>query len=272
MQIFCLFLTIPLLNSVPANAFSIQSAISISNRQSTLALLMSSGKGFGENSNPATAKKVKSTVTVPAPTMEAESEQQPSSYVSKQETPSAGQRALERMRRDREEATEAEAQKVRELMLQDKLVQETPAVIPEKVAQRMGKRMLPFVGVPLFMGMGSFVAFWYFATYKNIEFQPAAVATATVFFLVVGLLGITYSVLSASWDPDREGDLFGADEFKTNMDSIRAGLSRSRENVILRERMEDKTIKDALIKLESKEKAELKRNQSFGEKLEDELS
>ena len=49
--------------------------------------------------------------------------------------------------------------------------------------------------------------------------------------------GITYSVLSASWDDDREGSTFGADEFSKNMESLREGLSRTKENALLRERM-----------------------------------
>jgi hypothetical protein len=64
----------------------------------------------------------------------------------------------------------------------------TPAAIPEKVATRMGQRMLPFVGAPLFLAMGTFVGFWYMATYRDLEFQPALVATSTILLLVVGLL------------------------------------------------------------------------------------
>jgi len=97
--------------------------------------------------------------------------------------------------------------------------------------------MLPFVGVPLFGGMGAFVAFWYFATYKNYEFQPALVAFSTIAILVVGLLGITYSVMSASWDVEEEGSVLGFEEFGKNLGSIRDGLKRTRENAILREKM-----------------------------------
>ena len=100
----------------------------------------------------------------------------------------AGQRALNELRRQRAEQKDEELRKIRELLVADQQLQQTPAAIPEKVAQRMGQRMLPFVGIPLFLGMGSFVAFWYLATYKNMEFQPSMVATTTVFILVVGLL------------------------------------------------------------------------------------
>jgi len=97
--------------------------------------------------------------------------------------------------------------------------------------------MLPFVGIPLFGSMASFVGFWYMAAYRDMEFQPAIVATVSFVFLAMGLLGITYSVLSASWDDDREGSTFGADEFSKNMESLREGLSRTKENALLRERM-----------------------------------
>jgi len=70
------------------------------------------------------------------------------------------------------------------------MLRESPeaAVIPEKVAQRMGKRMLPFVGIPLFGAMGSFVGFWYFATYRDQEFQPALVAAVSIGLLAMGLV------------------------------------------------------------------------------------
>jgi len=69
--------------------------------------------------------------------------------------------------------------------------------------------MLPFVGIPLFGSFASFIGFWYLATQKDMEFQPALVAGTSVVFLLIGLLGITYSLLSASWDDDREGSVLG---------------------------------------------------------------
>ncbi len=48
--------------------------------------------------------------------------------------------------------------------------------------------MLPFVGIPLFGVMGTFIVFWYLATYRNMEFQPALVAFSTIGILGVSLL------------------------------------------------------------------------------------
>lgn len=50
--------------------------------------------------------------------------------------------------------------------------------------------------------------------------------------------GITYSVMSASWDDEREGEGgLGVEEFKKNVGSLKEGLSRTKENAILREKM-----------------------------------
>ena len=101
----------------------------------------------------------------------------------------AGQRALAEMRRQRAEQKDAELRKVREMLQADQQVKERQgAAIPERVAQRMGQRMLPFVGIPLVGGMSCFVAFWYLATYRDMEFQPALVAFSTILILVFSLL------------------------------------------------------------------------------------
>ncbi len=101
-----------------------------------------------------------------------------------------GQKALEALRRERAEQRDAELRKVKEIKSVDEYLTRTPnaAVIPEKVAVRMGKRMLPFVGLPLIGGMGSFVAFWYLATYRDMEFQPSMVAFTTIAILALGLV------------------------------------------------------------------------------------
>lgn len=153
---------------------------------------------------------------------------------------SRGKAALDRMRREKVEQRNAELAKMKEVQDVDQMMRETgggAAVIPEKVAQRMGKRMLPFVGVPLLGGMGAFVGFWYMATYRDMEFQPVLVAGTTIALLAVGLVGITYSMMSASWDPEREGSVLGTDEFSRNIDNIKGGLKRSGENAEIREQI-----------------------------------
>ena len=144
--------------------------------------LASPKKGFGSAPEPVTKKRK---VGPASPSQEPQQLQQ---RLKKDPELNAGQKALADMRRQKAEQKDAELRKIMELKQLDQQVQDSAPAIPEKVAMRMGKRMLPFVGVPLFLSMTSFVAFWYFATYKNIEFQPGMVASVSIALLVFGLL------------------------------------------------------------------------------------
>ena len=159
---------------------------------------MASGKGFGD-SPPPSKKKSKNPqagavgVPVVASKEPEETEYNPfdkSNANTKTDT-SRGKAALDKMRREKAEERNAELQKMKDVKEVDRMMLETggeAAVIPEKVAQRMGKRMLPFVGVPLLGGMGAFVGFWYMATYRDMEFQPVLVAGTTIALLATGLV------------------------------------------------------------------------------------
>jgi len=246
----------------------------------------SAGKGFGTKNNDnekfdPTKKKTENLISINRRQLE---EDLPELSDNDYTTPSAvksnaGQMALESMRRNRAEQKDAELRKVKTLVETDQYVKESgpgAAAIPEKVAQRMGKRMLPFVGIPLFGVMGTFVTFWYLATYKDIQFQTGLVATSTIVVLLLGLLGITYSVMSASWDIDREGSLLGVDEFQKNLGNIKSGLTRSKENLLIRERMAglpELQITKAIDDLDRRDARQLQKQQqqSLDSKLEKDL-
>lgn len=281
-------LLVLVLVSIHACAFVPPTGPSLSNTQLFLAKKKGkrSGKGFGEAPAAPQNQSAKQETFVP---MSTKPEPKPMEGIPAEpntdfqiesdrtvERPGAnsinqGQVALEAMRREREEKKDAELRRVKEIRETDKLLQESAgaSAIPEKVAMRMGKRMLPFVGIPLFGSMGAFVAFWYFATYKDMEFQPGAVAVTTTVLLLSGLLGITYSIVSASWDEDREGSLLGIEEFQKNVGNIKEGLDRSKENLLLREKMAglpEAEIEAAIADLERREK---RQNQSFQSKMEE---
>jgi len=208
-----------------ANVASFQPTALVA-RRSLSHLYNSSGKGFGapppEPKRPQRSEDTKEELFVDA-------------SIAPEKT--VGEKTLMDMRRQRAEERDSELRKVKELREMDKSIIEAPAAIPERVAMRMGQRMLPFVGIPLFGGLGSFVTFWYLATYKDLQFEPLTVAVSTIGILVVGLLGITYSIFSTSWDEDREGGSLGFDEAKRNLGNVREGLGRGRENAVTRENM-----------------------------------
>jgi len=234
---------------------------------------MAKKKGFGKNV-PTTKKSAP-----PQPAVdEIEANPITESNIKKETEPSlgGGMDALARLRRAEAEKKNDELRAVRDLKQVDDYLVDNPdaAVIPEKVAMRMGKRMLPFVGIPLFGSLGSFVAFWYFATQKDQAFQPSLVAFSTIFILIIGLLGITFSVMSSSWDPDIEGSALGFDELKKNIGSLQDGFKRSRESTLLREKMAglpEEEIKSAIRNLEKQERKEAEEKMSLEEKIEKNL-
>ena len=164
---------------------------------STLSLF--AGKGFGESPPPPPPPKKRNPEQSSGSTMATKPQMEPpeeefnpfdKTQIVKTDT-SRGKAALDKMRREKAEERNAELQKMRALQETDQIMKETggeAAVIPEKVAQRMGKRMLPFVGIPLFGGIGAFVGFWYMATYRDMEFQPVLVAGTTIALLATGLV------------------------------------------------------------------------------------
>ena len=74
--------------------------------------------------------------------------------------------------------------------------------------------------------------------------------------------------MSASWDEDREGSFLGGDEFSKNVNNIKEGLSRSRDNARLRDM--NYSPQD-IAELDKSEAAKEKRRQSFYDKFGDDL-
>lgn len=230
-----------------------------------------SGKGFG-------APKVEETKSKSAVVEDSNTSIQNESAVRPEPivpTKTAGQIALEKLREGERAKKDEELRRVKKMRDIDAQVTADPnaGVIPERVAQRMTKRMLPFVGIPLFGVMGTFVTFWYLRVYKDMVFETVVVAATTIAVLVASLLGITYSVMSASWDEDKEGSFLGVEEFQSNVQSIKEGLGRSRETAVLRDRMtglSEDEIESALQDLERRDKKKEKKGMSFQQKLEQE--
>jgi hypothetical protein len=78
--------------------------------------------------------------------------------------------------------------------------------------------------------------------------------------------------MSASWDDDREGSLLGAEEFSQNLENVKTGLSRSRENAILRDKMETGWFsEEELDRAAAAERKKEKKVASFAEKMGDEM-
>jgi hypothetical protein len=88
--------------------------------------------------------------------------------------------------------------------------------IPDAVGKRMIRRIVFLSGIPSAMGMLTFVAAYLIVMNKVFELPNAAVLLTSLGFFGLGVLGLSYGVLSASWDEDRDGSIVGFDEFGVN--------------------------------------------------------
>ncbi|HLO51795.1 MAG TPA: PAM68 family protein [Kamptonema sp.] len=94
--------------------------------------------------------------------------------------------------------------------------------IPEVVSKRMIRRMALFCGVPTAGGMATFIASYLVVSKGWLPLPNSAVVLLSMGFLGLGVLGLSYGVLSASWDEENPGSKLGWEEFTTNFGRMRA--------------------------------------------------
>jgi hypothetical protein len=101
--------------------------------------------------------------------------------------------------------------------------------IPEVVSQRMLKRMLLLCGVPTVLGLLTFPTSYWVITQGWLELPNVAVVLVSMGLFGLGVLGLSYGVLSASWDEGNPGSLGGWDEFKLNWGRMRGSWRDRRQ-------------------------------------------
>lgn len=222
---------------VVAGLLGCASGFFVTRTSSSRNLVLLSDKGFGSTSKPKGKKKEKQ------PTGRLRTETSVDNLSSDREASSPLLQQLLEQERQRQEVLEREMADLKE---RDAYVRSTSDAgrLPEVVANRMAVRMAVFGGVPTFGGIALFVFFYLSAT-NDVVFQPTAVAAATTAPWIVGLLGIGYGALSASWDEDADGSMLGASEFKTNVQRILEGLRRSAKDAKLRDSMQKEKTRDS---------------------------
>lgn len=101
--------------------------------------------------------------------------------------------------------------------------------IPEVVNRRMISRAAKFCGVPTAGAILTFVVSY--VAIANDLFKPPTVAVLLVSlgFFGLGVLGLSYGPLSASWDEERLGHWLGWDEFKLNFGRLRESWQAAKD-------------------------------------------
>ena len=76
--------------------------------------------------------------------------------------------------------------------------------------------------------MGVFVASYFVVTRDIAEIPPGATLVGSGFFFVLGLVGLSVGVLTASWDKE-PGSLLGFENFKQNVQRMRESIRAQKQ-------------------------------------------
>ena len=101
--------------------------------------------------------------------------------------------------------------------------------IPEVVSRRMAKRMALFSGIPTVLGVLTFIVSYVIVSQHWFKLPNIAVVLVSMGLFGLGVLGLSYGVISASWDEDRLGSWHGWGEFVTNFGRLRQSWKSRRQ-------------------------------------------
>ena len=101
--------------------------------------------------------------------------------------------------------------------------------IPKYVADRMARRIFFTAGIPTIMGMSVFVISYIIVTRNIAEIPPSSTIAISALFFLLGLGGLSFGILSASWDKE-PGSFFGIENISMNIDRAKAAFRPASQN------------------------------------------
>ena len=102
--------------------------------------------------------------------------------------------------------------------------------IPKYVADRMAKRIFFTAGIPTFMGMSVFVVSYIIVTRNIAEIPPSSTIAISALFFLLGLGGLSFGILSASWDKE-PGSFFGIENIPLNIERAKAAFRPASQSI-----------------------------------------
>ena len=101
--------------------------------------------------------------------------------------------------------------------------------IPKYVADRMARRIFFTAGIPTIMGMSVFVVSYFIVTKNIAEIPPSSTIAISALFFLLGLAGLSFGILSASWDKE-PGSFFGIENIPMNIQRAKAAFKPATQN------------------------------------------
>ena len=101
--------------------------------------------------------------------------------------------------------------------------------IPKYVADRMARRIFFTAGIPTILGMSVFVASYFVVTKNIAEIPPSATIGISAIFFLIGLGGLSFGLLSASWD-EKPGSFMGLENIPLNIKRAKEAFKPASQN------------------------------------------
>ena len=105
----------------------------------------------------------------------------------------------------------------------------TASGIPKYVADRMARRIFFTAGIPTILGMSVFVISYIVVTRNIAEIPPSSTIAISALFFLLGLAGLSFGILSASWDKE-PGSFFGIENIPMNIQRAKAAFKPATQN------------------------------------------
>lgn len=102
--------------------------------------------------------------------------------------------------------------------------------IPSYVANRMSRRIAFTTGIPTLSGMGVFIGSYFLISKGIADISPTLTLVSSAICFLVGLLGLSYGILSASWDLN-QGSFLGLENIKPNINRMKDAFKTSQKDI-----------------------------------------
>jgi len=93
----------------------------------------------------------------------------------------------------------------------------------------MARRIFFTAGIPTILGMSVFVISYIIVTRNIAEIPPSSTIAISELFFLLGLAGLSFGILSASWDKE-PGSFFGIENIPMNIHRAKAAFKPATQN------------------------------------------
>ena len=94
----------------------------------------------------------------------------------------------------------------------------------------MARRIAFTTGIPTLSGMGVFIGSYFLISKGIAEISPTVTLISSAMCFLLGLLGLSYGILSASWDFN-PGTFLGFENIKPNINRMKDAFKSSKKEI-----------------------------------------